>query len=198
MECLVAMEGKDPRGYLCDNHPRRERRIPRMNSSAASPPGAHARLALTSPAGTAPRRPRTAGRDRRHHRDLSPGGTWGGVAQVHDPGFDIGGDDVPVTPPGQPSAQALADSTRFFAHELRRTTRYAPDITALTTAPLPGRHRRHLDRPDHVPDLDRSGRPARHPAHRVPRRPRRLPQPLPGVRHHAAKALAGVPGPGER
>jgi len=34
--------------------------------------------------------------------------------------------------PGEPSAQDISDSTRFFAHELRGTTRYLPDVAALT------------------------------------------------------------------
>ncbi len=38
-------------------------------------------------------------------------------------------------PPGEPSEQDLADSARFFAHELRGTTRYVPDIAALTAGP---------------------------------------------------------------
>lgn len=43
-------------------------------------------------------------------------------------GFD---DDVSPPMPEEPSEQDLADSARFFAHELRGTTRYLPDITAL-------------------------------------------------------------------
>jgi pimeloyl-ACP methyl ester carboxylesterase len=42
------------------------------------------------------------------------------------------GDDGP---PGEPTEQDLADSARFFAHELRGTTRYVPDIAALTAGP---------------------------------------------------------------
>ncbi len=38
-------------------------------------------------------------------------------------------------PPGEPSEQDLADSARFFAHELRGTTRYEPAIAALTAGP---------------------------------------------------------------
>ncbi|NJP32538.1 alpha/beta fold hydrolase [Micromonospora thermarum] len=38
-------------------------------------------------------------------------------------------------PPGEPSAQDLADSARFFAHELRGTTRWRPDVAALTAGP---------------------------------------------------------------
>jgi pimeloyl-ACP methyl ester carboxylesterase len=47
-------------------------------------------------------------------------------------GFDIG--DVPP-PPVKPSPQDVADSARFFDHELRPTTRYVPDIPALTASP---------------------------------------------------------------
>jgi pimeloyl-ACP methyl ester carboxylesterase len=43
--------------------------------------------------------------------------------------------EEPPPPSGEPSAQDLADSARFFAHELRATTRYVPDIAALTSAP---------------------------------------------------------------
>jgi pimeloyl-ACP methyl ester carboxylesterase len=38
-------------------------------------------------------------------------------------------------PQGEPSAQDLADSARFFGHELRGTTRYLPDIVSLTAGP---------------------------------------------------------------
>jgi pimeloyl-ACP methyl ester carboxylesterase len=38
-------------------------------------------------------------------------------------------------PPGEPSEQDLADNNRFFTHELRGTTRYTPDIAALTAGP---------------------------------------------------------------
>lgn len=40
---------------------------------------------------------------------------------------------APTPPPGQPTEQDLADSARFFSHELRHTTRYLPDSVALTT-----------------------------------------------------------------
>jgi pimeloyl-ACP methyl ester carboxylesterase len=36
-------------------------------------------------------------------------------------------------PQGQPSEQAIADGRHFFAHEMRGTTRYLPDIAALTS-----------------------------------------------------------------
>jgi pimeloyl-ACP methyl ester carboxylesterase len=47
-------------------------------------------------------------------------------------GFDVS--DAPP-PPGKPSSQDVANSTRFFDHELRPTTRYIPDISALTASP---------------------------------------------------------------
>ncbi|MFF3490524.1 alpha/beta fold hydrolase [Streptomyces sp. NPDC002795] len=52
-------------------------------------------------------------------------------------GFDVDGGEeaAPTPPPGEPSEpseQDLANSARFFAHELRGTTRYVPDIAALT------------------------------------------------------------------
>lgn len=45
-------------------------------------------------------------------------------------GFDLSA--APAPPPGPPSQQALLDGGRFFDHELRGTTRYLPDATALT------------------------------------------------------------------
>ncbi|MET8468681.1 alpha/beta hydrolase [Streptomyces sp. NPDC006422] len=45
-------------------------------------------------------------------------------------GFDVG-DDGPAGPPGEPSEQDLANSVRFFAHELRDTVRHVPDTAAL-------------------------------------------------------------------
>lgn len=50
-------------------------------------------------------------------------------------GFDLAGGDAPAPPPGEPSEQDLADSARFFDHELRGTTRYLPDVAALTAGP---------------------------------------------------------------
>lgn len=38
-------------------------------------------------------------------------------------GLGDGDEGAPTAPPGEPSAQDLADSARFFAHELRGTTR---------------------------------------------------------------------------
>jgi pimeloyl-ACP methyl ester carboxylesterase len=66
------------------------------------------------------------------HRD-GLGAAW--MKFMSDAGFTGGGEGAPTPPPGQPSAQDLADSARFFAHELRGTTRYMPDIAALTAAP---------------------------------------------------------------
>jgi hypothetical protein len=39
------------------------------------------------------------------------------------------------TPQGEPSAQDLADGTRFIVHEMQGTTRYVPDVAALRAAP---------------------------------------------------------------
>ncbi|MEU4346260.1 alpha/beta hydrolase [Streptomyces sp. NPDC023838] len=68
------------------------------------------------------------------HRD-GVGAAW--MKFMVNAGFQVGGDEggAPTPPPGEPSAQDLADSARFFAHELRHTTRYLPDSAALTTGP---------------------------------------------------------------
>ncbi|MFJ6570486.1 alpha/beta fold hydrolase [Streptomyces sp. NPDC091292] len=71
------------------------------------------------------------------HRD-GIGAAWG--AFMANAGFDVGGGEGGAAgpPPGEPSApseQDIANSTRFFAHELRGTARHVPDITALTTGP---------------------------------------------------------------
>ncbi|NRQ33362.1 alpha/beta hydrolase [Nonomuraea sp. NN258] len=50
-------------------------------------------------------------------------------------GFAEENDGAPVAPPFEPSEQQLADSARFFAHELRGTTRYVPDVAALRSGP---------------------------------------------------------------
>ena len=42
---------------------------------------------------------------------------------------------VDPPPQGESTEQDLADSARFFGHELRGTTRYVPDIAALKAAP---------------------------------------------------------------
>jgi pimeloyl-ACP methyl ester carboxylesterase len=41
-------------------------------------------------------------------------------------------DDMPMP---EPTEQDLADAARFFVHELRGTTRYVPDVAALTRGP---------------------------------------------------------------
>lgn len=46
-------------------------------------------------------------------------------------GFDMTDD---AGPQYEPSEQDLVDSARFFAHELRHTTEYLPDVRALTAA----------------------------------------------------------------
>ncbi|MGQ4385249.1 alpha/beta fold hydrolase [Streptomyces sp. SAS_270] len=46
-----------------------------------------------------------------------------------------GGDGAPTALPGDLSEQDLADSARFFAHELRGTTRHVPDVSALKAGP---------------------------------------------------------------
>ncbi len=48
-------------------------------------------------------------------------------------GFDVQAQGAPVMP--EPNEQQIADSTRFFAHELRGTAGYRPDIAALTGGP---------------------------------------------------------------
>ncbi|OAH14876.1 alpha/beta fold hydrolase [Streptomyces jeddahensis] len=50
-------------------------------------------------------------------------------------GFDVGNDGGSTPPPGEPSEQDLANSARFFAHEMRGTSCYEPDVTALTAGP---------------------------------------------------------------
>jgi pimeloyl-ACP methyl ester carboxylesterase len=50
-------------------------------------------------------------------------------------GFFRPGQEPPGPPPaqGEPSAEAISNGNRFFAHELRATTRYRPDVPALTS-----------------------------------------------------------------
>jgi pimeloyl-ACP methyl ester carboxylesterase len=62
------------------------------------------------------------------HRD-GVGAAWMKFMQTA--GFDMDAEGGPAGPPGEPSEQDLADSARFFAHELRGTTRYVPDLAAL-------------------------------------------------------------------
>ncbi|MEV0093869.1 alpha/beta hydrolase [Streptomyces sp. NPDC050738] len=50
-------------------------------------------------------------------------------------GFEDGADGAPVAAPDEPSLQDLANSARFFGHELRGTSLYRPDIDALRTGP---------------------------------------------------------------
>ncbi|MEJ8657344.1 MULTISPECIES: alpha/beta hydrolase [Streptomyces] len=66
------------------------------------------------------------------HRD-GPGPAW--MKFMTNAGFDLGGDGAPTPPPGEPSEQDLANSARFFAHELRGTARHLPDVAALRTGP---------------------------------------------------------------
>ncbi|MDP4501347.1 alpha/beta fold hydrolase [Nonomuraea turcica] len=49
-------------------------------------------------------------------------------------GFDLEAEGAPDAPQ-EPTPQDLANSARFFLHELRGTTRYVPDVTALTGGP---------------------------------------------------------------
>jgi pimeloyl-ACP methyl ester carboxylesterase len=67
------------------------------------------------------------------------GAAW--MKFMHNAGFDSddsagtdGGHDAPDPQPpfGEPSAQDIADGNHFFAHELQGTTRYLPDVAALT------------------------------------------------------------------
>ncbi|MFC8824871.1 alpha/beta fold hydrolase [Streptomyces sp. NPDC057137] len=50
-------------------------------------------------------------------------------------GMQTGAQGAPAEPPGEPSAQDLADGARFLGHELRGTARYLPDIDALKAGP---------------------------------------------------------------
>ncbi|MFI5617829.1 alpha/beta fold hydrolase [Streptomyces sp. NPDC051567] len=67
------------------------------------------------------------------HRD-GVGAAW--AVFMANAGLDHDGDGAPTAPPQEPSSQEpsardLANSARFFAHELRGTTRYLPDLPAL-------------------------------------------------------------------
>jgi pimeloyl-ACP methyl ester carboxylesterase len=57
------------------------------------------------------------------------GAAW--MKFMRNAGFDIGGEGAPSGPPGEPSPQHLANSARFFDHELRPTARYLPDVAAI-------------------------------------------------------------------
>lgn len=50
-------------------------------------------------------------------------------------GMDGGEEGAPAGPPGEPSAQDLADMARFLGHEMRRTAGYLPDMGALKAGP---------------------------------------------------------------
>jgi pimeloyl-ACP methyl ester carboxylesterase len=50
-------------------------------------------------------------------------------------GFDTHDDGAPAAAPEKPSPRDIANSARFFGHELRGTTRYRPDAAALTAGP---------------------------------------------------------------
>lgn len=70
------------------------------------------------------------------HRE-GVGAAWGRF--MANAGFDGGpedgmdaGADAPGPPPGEPSEQDLANSARFFAHELLGTSLYVPDTAALS------------------------------------------------------------------
>ena len=60
------------------------------------------------------------------HRD-GVGAAWMEFMSVA--GYDTDGDDG--APDFEPTEEDLANSARFFAHELRGTTRYVPDLAAL-------------------------------------------------------------------
>ncbi|MDX1874185.1 alpha/beta hydrolase [Mycolicibacterium sp. 120266] len=61
------------------------------------------------------------------------------MAFMANAGFDLGDPHAGPPPGPEPTpeelAEQLADSARFFDHELRETTRYLPDIAALTAGP---------------------------------------------------------------
>ncbi|MFZ3561837.1 alpha/beta fold hydrolase [Streptomyces sp. BH055] len=71
------------------------------------------------------------------HRE-GVGAAWGkfmvnaGFDGGPDDGLGTGG-DAPAPPFGEPSEQDLANSARFFAHELLGTSLYVPDIAALAS-----------------------------------------------------------------
>jgi pimeloyl-ACP methyl ester carboxylesterase len=65
-----------------------------------------------------------------------PAAAWREFMAVGD--IVVPDDDVHVAPPAaeEPDPQAVADERHFFLHELRGTTRWRPDLTALRAAPL--------------------------------------------------------------
>ena len=95
-------------------------------------------------------------------------------------GFDMTAPDDDAAPAHaempEPSEQDLREAARFFDHELRPTTRYVPDVDALTGRAGGDRHRRRLEAPADLPDFGRAGRAARRHTGRVPRRSRRIPR----------------------
>jgi hypothetical protein len=50
-------------------------------------------------------------------------------------GFEDDADGAPAAAPEEPSLQDLANSARFFGHELRGTSLYRLDLAALTAGP---------------------------------------------------------------
>jgi pimeloyl-ACP methyl ester carboxylesterase len=68
-----------------------------------------------------------------YHRE----GVWAAFMKfMATAGFEAGGDDGAPAPLEQEfTEQDIADSARFYAHELRGTTRYVPDAAALTAGP---------------------------------------------------------------
>lgn len=67
------------------------------------------------------------------HRE-GPGVAW--MKFMSMAGYDTGGGAAPAAAPEEsteePTEEILATSARFFGHELRDTTRYLPDVAALT------------------------------------------------------------------
>ncbi|ETK38060.1 alpha/beta fold hydrolase [Microbispora sp. ATCC PTA-5024] len=63
------------------------------------------------------------------HREGQPA-AWGKFMVTS--GFDDGQGGAPAQPPGDFSEQDIANGARFFAHEIRGTTRYRPDAAAVT------------------------------------------------------------------
>ncbi|WP_411699118.1 alpha/beta fold hydrolase [Conyzicola sp.] len=63
------------------------------------------------------------------------GAAWG--AFMRSAGFVRDGDTPPAPPEPrpEPTEQQLADTARFFDHDLRATTRYLPDVAALVVSP---------------------------------------------------------------
>ncbi|GAA0950218.1 alpha/beta hydrolase [Nonomuraea longicatena] len=66
------------------------------------------------------------------HRD-GIGAAW--MKFMGSAGFEADDEGAPVEAPEEPSLQDLANSARFFAYELQATTRYVPDVAALTAGP---------------------------------------------------------------